>query len=95
MSRFYFYNTEDEMCVTLSSIKDKMRFDNITEKEVTTAKMVVGDNVFYCSHLGEMGETGQGCGKECKYYVPRNGKNGRCTHSKNCYEHASKILIKL
>lgn len=95
MSKFYFYNKDDEMCVTLPMVKDMMAFDKVTEKEVIKAKMVIGHNIFYCSHFGEMGETDNGCGKECKFYVPRNGKNGRCTKSKNCYEHDTKILIKL
>lgn len=33
-----------------------------------------------------MALSGEGCGKECSYYKPRNGKNGRCRFSRNCYE---------
>lgn len=95
MSKYYFYNEDDEKCVTLAIVKGRMAFDQITEKEVAKAKMVIGDDIFYCSHFGEVGETRQGCGKECQFYIPRNGKSGRCTKSKNCYEHGSKILIKL
>ena len=95
MSKYYFYNDGDEMCVELEGIKDKMRWAKIKEKEVFEAKMITGDNVFYCREYGEMGETGHGCGKECKDYKPRNGKNGRCVSSANCYEPSKKVLIKL
>jgi len=95
MSRYYFYNEEDERCVTLPEIKDMMADDKLTEKEVVSAKILTGEGFFYCREYGEVGEVGNGCGKECKSYNPRNGKNGRCTKSVNCYEHGEKILIKL
>jgi hypothetical protein len=43
-----------------------------------------------------MGEVGEGCGKFCEYYKPRNGKNvRRCRHSANCEADENPITIKL
>lgn len=49
--------------------------------------IVYGDDFFYCPKIGEVGLTSESeCGKVCEFYKPRNGKNGRCVHHKNCYE---------
>lgn len=83
------------MCISLFAVKEMMISDNLTEKEVTSAKMITGEDFFYCKEYSEIGTVGEGCGKECKDYQPRNGKNGRCKKSINCYEQNEKILIKL
>ncbi len=95
MSKLYFYEQDSEMCLTRGAIEDKMVDDEITEKEVFLAKMEVGTGVFYCKEYGKIGEVGQGCGKECKLYIPRNKKNGRCVHSSNVYNPTKKVLIKI
>lgn len=56
------------------------------------AKRITGDDYFFCRKNGEVGEVGQGCGKQCDDYAPRNGKNGRCRHSGYCYDMTDKTI---
>ena len=87
MSKYYFEKSNYyENCYTLDywiqAVEDEGRDIVLIE-----AKMVTGDGTFYCSEFGEVGYTGDSdCGIACDYYKPRNGKNGRCKFSKNCYE---------
>ncbi len=84
--RFYFSDYNEEGCYTLKSMYELMGDEEMEELVIYPAVMVVGMGFYYCSELGEVGEVGEGCGKECKHYQPRNGKNGRCRFSNNCYE---------
>ena len=85
MAKYYFDGNEEEHCYTLDCFIERLGgwLDEIT---VYPAVMVVGVGVYYCQKFGEVGEVGEGCGKQCSEYKPRNGKNGRCRHSANCYE---------
>jgi len=88
MSKFYFCDENDERCYRLQWFKDDLEIgDSI---ELTEAEMEIGTDHFYCNEYMEVGLKGEGCGKECESYSPRNGKNGRCKHSKNCYTHSDK-----
>ena len=92
----YFLNNDSEHCYTLDVIKDMMRANEEIERMVFPAEIVYGSEFFWCDEFMEVGETGESCGKECKKYSPRNGKNGGCRHHKNCYTHADKpITIKI
>lgn len=93
--KMYFYEADSTTCTTLEFIKDMIYDNDLTEKEVYKAVRSVGEGLMYCTQYGEVGEVGQGCGKTCKYYEPRNGKNGRCRFSGYCYSHGEKVLIKL
>ena len=96
MAKYYFLEEDsDDGCWDLEGIKDIIEHQlGLKEKEVYEAKMIKGLGFFYCSKFGEVGETSEGgCGKVCKEYKPRNGKSGRCVHSKNCYEPDKKVLI--
>ena len=75
---------------------EQQAIDEEIERMVFPAEIVYGSEFFWCDEFMEVGETGESCGKECKKYSPRNGKNGRCRHHKNCYTHADKpITIKI
>ena len=55
------------------------------------AQMLTGEDYFFCSVFSEFGlREDSGCGIDCAEYKPRNGKNGRCRYSKNCYEPSGK-----
>jgi hypothetical protein len=95
MSKFYFYDKDDEFCHNLSDIKDRIFDDELTEKKVFEAKRETGNATFFCKKQQFVGESGQHCGKECEYYKPRNGKNGRCIHSGYCYYPDKEVLIKI
>lgn len=91
----YFEDIGSETCYDLEGIKDVIACNGNTEQEVYESRRITGEGFFYCKHFGEVGETGEGCGKSCKAYMPRNGKSGRCIHSGYCYEPTKKVLIKL
>ena len=95
MSKFYFYDKDDEFCTTLDSIKERIEDDELTERKVFKADRIVGDGFFFCKKHQEVGEVGQGCGKTCNEYEPRNKKNGRCIHSGYCYAPSEETLIKI
>lgn len=95
MSKFYFYNEDDEFTTDLEGVKDMMADDKLKEREVFEAKRMTGEGIFWCKVHYEVGEVGEGCGKSCDEYKPRNGKSGRCVHSGYCYTPAKKVLIKL
>jgi hypothetical protein len=73
-------------CYPLRFHLQELRDDVVTFRRLYPAVMESGTGFFYCRHHGEVGETGQGCGVQCAAYAPRNGKNGRCRHSANCYD---------
>jgi len=92
----YFLNKHDEFCSTKAQVLATMKQDGIIEKEVFEAKIAKNTGFFFCKHHQEVGEVGQGCGKECAFYIPRNGKNGRCKESGQLYENTGiKIKFKL
>jgi len=93
MAKLYFIEGEPEFCYHLDTIYEKMRSDGISKLKVFKAAMITGEPFFYCKKIGEVGETGEICGKQCDYYEPRNGKNGRCRHSKNTYESTDEYKI--
>jgi len=86
MSRkLYFTGVDGENCYPLDYFREQLDEYN-KEIVVYPAKMIVGESFFWCKEFGEVGDVGEGCGKCCEKYAPRNGKNGRCRHSMNCYE---------
>lgn len=95
--KYYFLNKDSEMCYTKDHFIDLMKDNDLTEIEVYPAKMVKGESYSWCTELQDAIETGRGdCGRSCDDYKPRNGKNGRCRFSKNCYEPDEKpIILKL
>ena len=86
ITRYYFSDHNDERCYTMKSMLDWMRVEGMETLIVYPAKIIVGDDYFFCSYHDECGVVGESCGKDCNEYAPRNGKNGRCRYSRNCYE---------
>lgn len=74
-----------------------MKENAISEMYVYKAEIQYNSEFFFCDHFQEVGEKNDyTCGaKYCKFYNPRNKKNGRCKHYKNTYEPAEKVLLKL
>ena len=97
MAKLYFREDDDGSCCYLKKdILEQMKENYINEVKIFEAKPVYGDCYFWCSVNQEVGEIGQGCGRFCKDYKPRNGKNGRCRFSAHCYEKINKtITLKL
>ena len=91
-----YFMKDDELCKPISLHKEWMKENGVQELTVFEAKMETKTKYFFCSEVGEIGETGESCGKYCESYHPRNGKNGRCRYSKNLYEQTDKAkLIRL
>lgn len=59
---------------------------NVAERRLYRARRLKGTEFFWCTALQEVGLKGEGCGRQCDEYEPRNGKNGRCRFSAHCYE---------
>lgn len=91
----YFENKDSENCYEKDYFDDIMRLNNTTKIEVFEAEIEFKTGYFWCDELLEIGEVGCGCGKMCEDYKPRNGKNGRCVHSKSPYGLGEKITLKL
>jgi hypothetical protein len=76
----YFRTLDSEYCFPIQSHLDYMKENNIHQMTIYKARQVHGTGMFYCQAFGEIGEVGEGCGKACDLYKPRNGKSGICTH---------------
>ena len=85
-ARYYFSDMDDASCYELDVIYEQMGEQGFDELTIFPAKMITGQGFYWCSFFHEVGEVGEGCGKQCEEYKPRNEKNGRCRYSKNCYE---------
>jgi len=85
--KYYFCDAYDESvrCHTLKFLQDYANENEITDLRIVEAKIETGTSYFYCTEYGEIGETGESCGKTCDKYLPRNGKSGRCKSHSNCY----------
>jgi hypothetical protein len=95
MGKFYFRVGDEEYCYTKKYWKEFMKENSLDSIELVEAKRDCGNEYFYCRFHHEVGMVGEGCGKQCDAYKPRNGKNGRCVHSGYCYETTeNKIILK-
>ena len=93
MPKFYFSDLEDSS-YHLSYWKEYMKDNLLTEIKLFEAKVDFGNGYFYCQELGILDEVGnEWCGKLCRSYKPRNGKNGRCRHSGHTYDQTDKVKI--
>jgi hypothetical protein len=93
MAKFYFREDDDERCFLKKDIIVDMRENGPDQLKICEAKRTTGEGYFWCSIFQEVGEVGQGCGRFCSDYKPRNGKNGRCRYSGHCYEPTEKSEI--
>ena len=94
MSRYYFREDDDERCYLKKDIIQDMKENGMELLKVFEAKIATGEDYAYCSKYQDAIEVRSGdCGKLCPDYQPRNGKNGRCRHSKNCYDPTDDFII--
>lgn len=84
-------------CYALRFHLEELKDECLTHRRLYPAMVEKGSGFFYCRHHGEVGEKGEGCGRQCAAYAPRNGKNGRCRYHSNCYDADTKtpVLLKL
>jgi len=95
--KYYFCDLmDDENCFDYQEIVEFCNENNLNQITVFEAKRVTGEGVFYCDFFNTSGYVeDSGCGRFCEKYEPLNGKNGRCKHSKYCYERGKKINLKM
>lgn len=94
--KYYYREDNDFVCYTKKQIIEDMKEAGINELKIFEAKRTTGEEYFWCTAKQEVGEVGNGCGRFCSLYNPRNGKNGRCRFSAYCYEPINKsITVKL
>jgi hypothetical protein len=86
--KYYFATIDSEVCYESSC------FGKGTE--VYEAIPVRWKGVFWCRQYLFCGDDSRdSCGKQCKAYVPRNGKNGCCKYyTTKLYEHGNKVILK-
>jgi len=91
--KLYFDIHNEERCYPKDHFIQEMKDNFITEMQVHPAKMVTGEDFAFCTEFDDCVEVRTGdCGKFCESYSPRNGKNGRCKFSHNCYEPTDEII---
>ena len=90
--KYYFEKIDSEKCYNKNYFIELMKDNDITEMEVYPAIIEYDTDYFWCAEFEEACEKGEGCGRWCEEYKPRNGKNGRCISHKNCYEQAEKPI---
>jgi hypothetical protein len=93
MAKYYFSIDNEENCYPLKYWKEYKEENELKKLELIEAKIETGESYFWCTFYQTTGEVGEGCGIQCEEYKPRNGKNGRCRFSNNCYEQTDKKII--
>lgn len=85
--KYFFEFPDGEAAFTKEYFIEQMKDNGLTEMQVFPAKMITGESFAWCTKFNDAVETQAGdCGRWCTEYKPRNGKNGRCRFSNNCYE---------
>lgn len=87
-----YFSKLNESCYPLRHYKALMIEENCDTLELTEAKIDPSSGYYFCVEYLEIGEVGEGCGKSCKDYKPRNEKNGRCRHHRHTYYETDKKI---
>lgn len=89
--KFYIDELDDTFVGTLEQLKQRAIVREQTSFKAYEAVKCTDYDLFFCIHFQEVCEKGH-CGKECKFYKPRNGKSGCCIHVGQLYEPTSKFV---
>ena len=73
--KLYFREDNEEVCYLKKDILEDMKEEGISTLKIIEAKRITGEPYFWCTVNQEVGQVGQGCGRLCSQYKPRNGKN--------------------
>ena len=97
MKKFYFKNSDAELCYDKKYFIDKMKQQGIDKMEVFRAVPgIIGGGIFWCKqHLFCGDDSRTSCGKSnCNDYKPKNGNSGACKHHTHwLYNHGDKIKL--
>lgn len=107
MARYYwnadeFDHTDGDSALwgPLSLHLEVLREGVLTHVRLYPAVKEKGTGDFYCNEFDFVGNSRMAsadyhrCGRACDAYAPRNGKSGRCRHSKAVYDTAPAVLLK-
>ena len=70
---------------------DMAEMDGETSFTAWEGVRMVGAGFAWCREFGAPIEKGEGCGKLCEKYSPRNGKSGMCMEWRHCYEDGQEV----
>jgi len=87
--KYYFREDDDETCYLINHWKRFLEENQLDEIKLFEAERIKSSDTeyFYCHIAGETGLKGENtCGKDCKDYIPCNGKTGKCKFYGNTYE---------
>lgn len=91
MTRKLYYNG---MVFPKSHLISGMKEYGLKKIHVFEAVRELNTDYFYCRASGEVGTKEETvCGKSCRDYVPRNGKNGCCKHRGFCYVPGNELIL--
>jgi hypothetical protein len=93
MKKLFFNEDYDENFHTIDYFKEILTTHNLESIVLHKGKVEYGTDYFYCAEAMEVGmKDDPGCGRDCEWYEPCNGKSGRCRHNKNCYTETGEIF---
>lgn len=97
MNKLYFKNEDADMCYQKEYWIEYMKTEGLTEIEVMKAIPNKILDIFWCKQHCMCGDKSEkSCGKECKFYAPRNGESGCCKHyTTRVYFHGEKVTLKI
>ena len=91
---FIAYGDYPEFAYPIEYWKEYMEENELYEIKLSKAVIEYNTEYFFCREFHEVGlKENSGCGKDCEKYSPRNGKNGRCKHSANCYTRSDEEIV--
>ena len=94
---YYFEDIDSEVCYDREYFKDQMLYHEVTEMGVYEAIPDRTTGAFWCKVECFCGDdSSDTCGKQCRQYAPRNGKNGCCKHyTTKLYVHGKRVILSL
>ena len=93
MDKFYFKNSDSETCHNKQYFIDYMEEHNLKKFEVYEAIKETIGGYFWCNKLELCCDDIEGtCGKWCKDYTPKNGKNGCCKYYSKIFHRKGKLI---
>lgn len=91
-----YFNKNHENCYPIQYHLDFMRESGIEEMEIFEAEVERNTDHFYCGVYFDILSFDKSCGKQCEFYNPRNGKNGKCIfYSKNYSPSLKSKILKI
>lgn len=99
MKQLFFNQAYSENFHVLDYFKEILIEHNLESIILYKGEIEYGTDYFFCSEFGSVGlKCESECGNDCiirgkLMYEPRNGKSGRCRHSKNCYARGEKYIL--